>query len=357
MDENERPVTAQEQGLRRRQSTQHDDDFRPVTSDEGRRPSQTQAPIAVRRTASDPEQVTVSMSSAVDQPTSPANNALLPRVRYSDDMVRDASAVDGPSSSSVSSALGSATHPAGSDPARNSRGPPLSLTINTRDIASIPTVLDQGMAKSTSPRSPSLSPSPGHLSPLQTSPITPSGRSRGHSLRRALFSRGLQDQASTSGSVIELEAAGPSNPDTTERRAEADDGKKSGETTVTVTPTADDELSDVTIQQSHRKPVRLSNQKRGYPGLPNSTWAQFAGAVESLRMVILRIQQIPPSKDGRHIDLDAMRQQPLIDERTGKDYINNTIRSSRYTLWNFLPRQLFAQFSKLANLSAPRPSK
>jgi phospholipid-translocating ATPase len=29
--------------------------------------------------------------------------------------------------------------------------------------------------------------------------------------------------------------------------------------------------------------------------------------------------------------------------------MGNTIRSSRYTAWNFLPRQLFAQFSKLAN--------
>lgn len=29
--------------------------------------------------------------------------------------------------------------------------------------------------------------------------------------------------------------------------------------------------------------------------------------------------------------------------------MNNMIRSNRYTLWNFLPRQLFAQFSKLAN--------
>lgn len=58
---------------------------------------------------------------------------------------------------------------------------------------------------------------------------------------------------------------------------------------------------------------------------------------------------LPPSKDGRHIDLDASREAPLIDERTGKVYIGNTIRSSRYTVWDFVPRQLFFQFSKLAN--------
>lgn len=67
------------------------------------------------------------------------------------------------------------------------------------------------------------------------------------------------------------------------------------------------------------------------------------------RKFILRIQDIHPTKDGRHIDLDATRKQYLVDERTSKEYIPNTIRSSRYTIWNFLPRQLWFQFTKLAN--------
>ncbi|KHJ30289.1 putative aminophospholipid [Erysiphe necator] len=58
---------------------------------------------------------------------------------------------------------------------------------------------------------------------------------------------------------------------------------------------------------------------------------------------------IPPSKNGRRIKIDATRISPLIDERTGTEYFGNTIRSSRYTLFNFFPRQLFFQFSKLAN--------
>lgn len=64
---------------------------------------------------------------------------------------------------------------------------------------------------------------------------------------------------------------------------------------------------------------------------------------------LLRIHETPPSKDGRQIVVDCARHKVLIDERTGHEYINNTICSSRYTLWNFLPRQLYAQFSKLAN--------
>lgn len=39
----------------------------------------------------------------------------------------------------------------------------------------------------------------------------------------------------------------------------------------------------------------------------------------------------------------------LIDERKGSPYLNNTITSSKYTVFSFLPRQLLAQFSKLAN--------
>ncbi|KAH7033641.1 phospholipid-translocating P-type ATPase [Microdochium trichocladiopsis] len=66
---------------------------------------------------------------------------------------------------------------------------------------------------------------------------------------------------------------------------------------------------------------------------------------------ILRQRPLPPSKDGRHIPLDAgrARSHQLVDERRGKHYISNWIRSTRYSLWSFLPKQLYFQFSKLAN--------
>lgn len=70
---------------------------------------------------------------------------------------------------------------------------------------------------------------------------------------------------------------------------------------------------------------------------------------ERARKFVLDIQDVPPTKDGRHIPLELSRREHLVDERTGKAYISNLIRSSKYTSWNFLPRQLFAQFSKLAN--------
>ncbi|KAI0426282.1 phospholipid-translocating P-type ATPase [Xylaria sp. FL1042] len=66
---------------------------------------------------------------------------------------------------------------------------------------------------------------------------------------------------------------------------------------------------------------------------------------------ILRQKPLPPSKDGRHIPLNAgaVRNEPLIDERSGKHYKSNSIRSNRYTILSFLPKQLVFQFGRLAN--------
>ncbi|KAI3317817.1 phospholipid-translocating P-type ATPase [Xylariaceae sp. AK1471] len=66
---------------------------------------------------------------------------------------------------------------------------------------------------------------------------------------------------------------------------------------------------------------------------------------------LLRQKPLPPSKDGRHVPLTAgdVRISPLIDERSGKHYESNSIRSSRYTILSFVPKQLFFQFSRLAN--------
>ncbi|KAI0135879.1 phospholipid-translocating P-type ATPase [Daldinia grandis] len=66
---------------------------------------------------------------------------------------------------------------------------------------------------------------------------------------------------------------------------------------------------------------------------------------------LLRQKPLPESLDGRHIPISggAVRKEPLIDERRGSHYISNFIRSSRYTKWSFVPKQLYFQFSKLAN--------
>ncbi|KAF5002150.1 hypothetical protein FDECE_10712 [Fusarium decemcellulare] len=51
----------------------------------------------------------------------------------------------------------------------------------------------------------------------------------------------------------------------------------------------------------------------------------------------------------RLIPLQLDHRSPLIDERRQAPYISNAIRTSRYTPWDFLPRQLFYQLSRLAH--------
>lgn len=69
--------------------------------------------------------------------------------------------------------------------------------------------------------------------------------------------------------------------------------------------------------------------------------------------LILREKPLPASKDGRHIPLDlgaeGQTNSQLIDERRGHVFISNAIRTSRYNVFDFFPKQLFFQFSRLGN--------
>ena len=189
------------------------------------------------------------------------------------------------------------------------------------------------------------------------SPILPSrshssrARDRGSSLRRAILARNIHGQPESSGSTMELQ------PTAASAMHKAHTGSSFGkklEASITVRPVTETS-DDLKAHPQSTKKVHES------PALPHyETWikskaartglrSRIQAAKEKIRKKILRIQEIPPSKDGRHIDIDPCRREPLIDERTGRRYMNNVITSSRYTLYNFLPRQLFAQFSKLAN--------
>jgi phospholipid-translocating ATPase len=199
-----------------------------------------------------------------------------------------------------------------------------------------------------------LSPGPGSSTTWKAaSTDSPRSRTRGYSPRRYLFNRSLHEQAA--GSAFELESVGSSsrtvesnNPDPPASHV------KKGGTKVSVAPVLDDD-------RHAELPPRIVKTAHASPSLPHyETWVKsrtkragivsdFRATCRKLQKAILRIKLTPPSKDGRHINLDPRRKKALIDERTGKKHIGNTIRSSRYTLWNFLPRQLFAQFSKLAN--------
>ncbi|KAI5466004.1 hypothetical protein BGZ63DRAFT_120499 [Mariannaea sp. PMI_226] len=65
--------------------------------------------------------------------------------------------------------------------------------------------------------------------------------------------------------------------------------------------------------------------------------------------LILRQKHLVTSEDGRHIPLELEHETPLVDTRRGIGYVSNSIRTSRYTVWDFFPKQLFFQFSRVGN--------
>lgn len=60
-------------------------------------------------------------------------------------------------------------------------------------------------------------------------------------------------------------------------------------------------------------------------------------------------RQVGASKDGRRIPLSIQHKKPLVDTRRGHAYISNDVRTSRYTVWDFIPKQLLFQFSRIGN--------
>lgn len=65
---------------------------------------------------------------------------------------------------------------------------------------------------------------------------------------------------------------------------------------------------------------------------------------------IFHRKEYVPEPGGRSIRLEPTIAALQIEKRTNKPYVDNTITSSRYTIYNFVPRQLLFQFSKVANV-------
>lgn len=181
------------------------------------------------------------------------------------------------------------------------------------------------------------------------SPTSPRKRSRGYSLRRQVLFRNVHDQtgedagvAHSSANDISIELT--STPETSTLASSNGQGTEMLHKKVT----------------DYHYAARKDTFSSVAGSLPNYTvWARnrsctLKGQIKlyckNARNFLLRISEIPPTREGRKIPVGSRRNTPPIDEKTGKEYMSNTIRSSRYTIWSFFPKQLFAQFSKLANL-------
>ncbi|KAF1966372.1 phospholipid-translocating P-type ATPase [Bimuria novae-zelandiae CBS 107.79] len=298
--------------------------------------------------------VAASQSSALEGFSRPSLSRLstdnAPRVRFSTDIERHGP-LPQPRPTTATSAIGDAAHRGKEAGPKNRPGTP-ELSINTREI-----IAEGSSAPGQDPiRSPSYTSPPPPRS--ARSPLSPTNRNRGYSLRSALFRRNVHGHVQSPGSSIELEeTSGSSTRGVHSGRVGGADVPnstgKNEDATITVSPAhvAFTETSSDSSKKLGKGPIALSNY---------DTWLQNkekgSGYIQQAKSFgikakkfILRIKDVPPSKDGRHIDLNPSRKEPLIDQRTNQPYITNWIRSTRYSAWNFVPRQLIAQFSKLAN--------
>ena len=195
------------------------------------------------------------------------------------------------------------------------------------------------------------------LSPKDASSTQPRYRnSRSHSLRQSSTIENTGHPHSVdNGAFLDLEQGYYSNSENgSELREMASNGREEDDVEAIIKPASYPvDYDGSTFYSDPSMPVK--GRTTFYLTRVHQRAAQSAIAgrlktvAEGIRRTFLQIQDIPPSKGGRHIGLDANRIQALIDERTGKHYIGNSIRSSRYSLWSFFPRQLVAQFSKVAN--------
>ncbi|EKD16506.1 aminophospholipid-translocating ATPase [Drepanopeziza brunnea f. sp. 'multigermtubi' MB_m1] len=178
-------------------------------------------------------------------------------------------------------------------------------------------------------------------------PPAPKTRSRGFSLRRAAFARNL---ALSDQNAVELDPEQGALP------ALAEPAEVKGHVEEEVAGRLDALSSSPGKQETVLSHGKHSKPSSVTPPGDGGIWAQrkrhaakFKSSVIEIFKIITRNRDIPPSKNGRHIDLDPTFKGQRIDERTGKGYIGNTITSSRYNFFNFLPRQIIFQFSRVSN--------
>lgn len=223
------------------------------------------------------------------------------------------------------------------------------LKINT-DVESFPAVGQPSQE---------VASSGGSITNTPLSPPSPQSRTRdrGYSLRRTLFARNIQTQSATetTGPSIELRTSRPSTAkgsDTKEKASVVAEEEIQPVATLE-TDSQDDDL--ISLAYSDSTPLKYNLSLSAGQNWLKSTACKTKGYEhlkqwnETIKEKVFRIKPLPPTKDGRHIELNVSEVGALIDERSGRPYIDNSIRSSRYSLWSFFPKQLIAQFSKIAN--------
>lgn len=230
-------------------------------------------------------------------------------------------------------------------PAVKDRREPSNLLLATGSVLAYQRIANSPTAAQTGPSAAAGPSSRPERSRSQT-------RNRGYSLRRPLFNRNIHGQNGKDGVIIEMEVP-ESSSGGSDHTTNSAKGEKS-QTSVSVSNfNPDDELSlpprPISLQQLPDSAHLRHHKWLSLHGNHSDMMRRLMKLCEKARKRLLGLNDLDPTANGRHLKLDFSDSTTPIAERTGESYVNNMIQSSRYTLLNFFPRQLFAQFSKLAN--------
>ncbi|GMM33367.1 aminophospholipid-translocating P4-type ATPase [Saccharomycopsis crataegensis] len=216
--------------------------------------------------------------------------------------------------------------------------------------------------------------------PSMKPPIVSPKRSRGMSLRSQLLNRTLEnnlkaaynnkDHEETYIDNIELQSSikpststkTSSSPNVHERSVSRNHSNKNSGSSVNLSSTS----TNIHLKKT-----------ASYPKAHQKTYS-INRMIQSIKYTF-GLAKLRPTRDGRKIPLGLEQfdfqifsddnpdfhdqfspgdisyyydgsQNLLVDERSSQPYVNNQVVSSRYNILNFLPKQLYAQFSKLANV-------
>lgn len=189
-------------------------------------------------------------------------------------------------------------------------------------------------------------------------------RQRGYSLRTQLFNKNVNKMHNDIESNIK-----PNNielipiPDQSTSTIPSSSANQSVEdTTVDSSFHKQQSRASSDSDEMFNEPSRIRHDSRNEP------YAGKRGLVQKklidCKNFIFNIRPYKKSENGRQIPISLKKdynrsdyptlkhkdQELLLDERYKKPYVNNVITSARYSVYTFLPRQLYAQFSKIANV-------
>ncbi|RUS32171.1 hypothetical protein BC938DRAFT_476104 [Jimgerdemannia flammicorona] len=118
----------------------------------------------------------------------------------------------------------------------------------------------------------------------------------------------------------------------------------------TPSPTSTSTLRFGSTPRSHRNPRRIHRTPTRAPNAPAENLGLGRRLSQKLARAISFRAPVPSSiPETRSIPIVPSRATPLVDPATAKPYSTNSITTARYNVYNFLPKQLYAQFSKVAN--------